>query len=77
VCMCMWGEMMPKRGQVDFSTKISLGALGQLGSATDHMFVMVSCPYAGLYWQGCQKILFTIDEPPNNRGNISVLFKLI
>jgi hypothetical protein len=62
---------------VEFPARIAPDALGLLGSATDHMFVMVLCPYAGLDWRGCLNILFTIDEPPDDRGNISVLFKLI
>jgi hypothetical protein len=50
VCMHMWGEMMPKRGQLDFSARITPYALGLLVSATDHMFIMVACPYMGLDW---------------------------
>jgi hypothetical protein len=73
VRMCMWGGMTSKRGQPEFPTKSFLYALGLLGSATDHMFVMVECPYAGLYCRGFPNILFTLDD----RGNISVLFKLI
>ena len=68
---------MPKRGQLEFLTRISPEALGLLGSVVDHMFVMVSYPYTGLDWQGCLNILFKTDEPPNDRGNINVLFKLI
>jgi hypothetical protein len=77
VWMHMWGEMMPKRGQSEFPARISTNALGLLASEVNHMFVMVSCPYAGLDWRGCPNILFTSDEPPDARGNISVLFKLI
>ena len=47
-------------------------ALALLGSAEDHMFIMVTCPYAGLDWRGCPSILFTLDEPLNDRGDISV-----
>jgi hypothetical protein len=50
VQMHMWGEMMPKRGQLEFSSRISLDALGLLGSAADHIFVMVSCLYVCLDW---------------------------
>jgi hypothetical protein len=77
VQMDMWGEMIPKRGQPEFSTRISPDALGLLGSEVDHIFIMVSCPYMDLDWRGCRNILFTLDEPPDDRGNISVLFKLI
>jgi hypothetical protein len=48
VRMCMWGEMMPKRAQPEFPTRIALDALRLLGSAVDQMFIMVLCPYAGL-----------------------------
>jgi hypothetical protein len=73
----MWGKMIPKRGQPYFPAGIAPDALGLLGSAADHMFFMVLCPYVGLDWRGCPIFLFTIDEPPDDRGNISVLFKLI
>jgi hypothetical protein len=75
--MCMLGEMMPKRGQPKFLARIFPDALGLLGNAVDHIFVMVSCPYVGLDWRGCLNILFTPDDPPDDRGNISILFKLI
>jgi hypothetical protein len=77
VWMHMWGKMIPKRGQLEFLARISTDALGLLASEDDHMFVMVLCPYVGLDWRGCTNILFTLDEPPDARGNISVLFKLI
>jgi hypothetical protein len=48
--MRMWGEMMPKRGQPEFLARIVPDILGLLGCATDHMFFMVSCLYAGLDW---------------------------
>jgi hypothetical protein len=66
-----------QEGPAKFPTRISTDALGLLASEVDHMFMMVSCPYAGLDWRGCPNILFTPDEPPDARGNISVLFKLI
>jgi hypothetical protein len=48
VRMHMWGEMIPKRGIPDFPTRISKEALQLLVSEVDHVFVMVSCPYAGM-----------------------------
>jgi len=68
---------MPKRGRPKFLARISPDSLGLLGSEVDHMFIMVLCHYMGLDWRGCSNILFTPDEPPNDIGNISVLFKLI
>ena len=58
--------------------RISHDALELLASVDKlYPFIMVPCPYAGLDWRGCANILFTDDEPPNDRGNITVLFKFI
>jgi hypothetical protein len=73
----MWGDMIPKRGHPDFPAKISNDPLGLLANESDHMFMMVLCPYTGLDWREFPNILFTLDEPPYARDNISVLFKLI
>ena len=73
----MWGEMMPKRGHPEFLGRISTDALGLLASELNHMIMMVLCPYTGLDWRGCMNILFTPNEPPDARGNISVFLKLI
>jgi hypothetical protein len=72
--MHRWGDIIPQRGQAEFSVRIVPDALGLLGSVADHMFIMVSCPYMGLDWQGYLNILFTANEPPDDRGNISVFF---
>ena len=68
---------MPKREETLFPARISHDALWLLASVFEHPFIMVPCPYAGLDWQGCANILFTNDEPPNDRVNIIVLFKFI
>ena len=73
----MWGQMMPKRGKLEFSATILHDALELLASVDEHAFVLVPCLYAGLDWQGCVNILFTDDEPTDDRGNITVLFKFI
>ena len=75
--MHMWGQMMPKRGETMFPTRISNDALELLASVDKNPFIMVPCPYAGLDWQGCSNILFTSDEPLDDRGNITILFKFI
>ena len=75
--MHMWGQMMPKREETLFPTRISNDALGLLASVFEHPFIMVPCPYAGLDWRGCANILFTDDEPLDDRANITVLFKFI
>ena len=70
--------MMPKRCEIVFPARISHDALELLGSVDElHAFIMVPCPYVGLDWRGCANILFTDDEPPDDRGNITILFKII
>ena len=66
--------MMPKRGEAVFPARISNDALELLASVDEHPFIMVPCPYAGLDWRACANILFIADEPPDDRGNITVLF---
>ena len=75
--MHMWGQMMPRRGEFEFSVRISHDALELLASVNEYPFIVVPCPYAGLDWRGCANILFIDDEPSNDRGNIIVLFKFI
>ena len=75
--MHMWEQMMPKRGDTEFFMRISPDALEFLASVDEHPFVMVPCPYTSLDWRGCANILFIADEPPDDRGNITVLFKFI
>ena len=76
--MHMWGQMMPKRGETMFPARISHDALDLLVSVDElHPFIMVPCPYVGLDWRGCPNILFTAAEPPDDKGNIFVFFKLI
>ena len=61
-----------------FLARISHDALDLLASVDElNPFIMVPCPYAGLDWLGCANILFIADEPPDDRGNITVLFKFI
>ena len=74
--MHTWGQMMPKREENLFPVRI-LDSLELLASVDEHPFIMVPCPYVGLDWRGCPKILFTPDEPPYDRGNITVLFIFI
>ena len=65
--------MMSKRSHTEFFARISQDALEFLASVDEHPLVMVPCPYAGLDWRGCANILFTADEPPDDRGNITIL----
>ena len=72
--MHMWVKMMPKRGETMFPAWISHDALDLLASVDKlHPFIMVPCPYAGFDWRGYANILFTDDEPPDDRGNITVV----
>ena len=73
----MWGQMMPKRGESEFLTRISHDALEFLAIIDEHPFIMVPYLYVGLDWRGCANILFTVDELPDERGNIIVFFKFI
>ena len=42
------GQMMPKREETLFPTRITHDALELLASVDEHPFIMVPCPYAGL-----------------------------
>ena len=68
---------MPKRGVYELFVRISHDALELLSSVDDHAFVLVPCSYVGLDRRGCANILFTIDETPDDGGNITILFKFI
>ena len=72
--MKMWWQMMPKRGDTEFFTRISQDALELLASVDEHPFVMVPYSYAGLDWRGCANMLFIANELPDDRGNITVLY---
>ena len=76
--MHMWGQLMPKRGDTMFPARISHDSLDLLASVDGmHPFILVPCPYVGLDWQGCPNILFTLDEPPDDIGNVIVLLIFI
>lgn len=49
--MHIWGNMMPKRGFLDYPAGISTWALGLLTSDDDHMFVLMSCVYVRMDWR--------------------------
>ena len=77
VQMCIWAEMMPKRCHPQYPARISPKELQLLECEDNHMFIMVSCPYARMDWRQCPNILFTKVELADDRGSISVFFKLI
>ena len=68
---------MPKRGMLEFPARISNEALELLASVDDHAFVMLVYLYVGTNWRGGPNIFFITTEPPDDRCNISILFKLI
>ena len=65
---------MPKRGDTEFFSRISQDALELLASVDEQPFIMVPYPYASVDWRGCANILFTSDQLPDYRGNITVLY---
>lgn len=69
--------MMPKRGELDFYMRILQDALDFLASVDQRPFVLVPYPYAHLDWKECAKIVFTDDEPPDDRSNITIFLKFI
>ena len=68
---------MPKRGKPKFPVRITLDVLDMLASEDDHALFMVPYPYVNMDSRGCLEIFFTLDEPPDERGNINVMFKLL
>ena len=68
---------MPKRDETMFPTRISHDALELLASVDEHPLFMVPCLYVDLDWRGCANILFRDDEPLDDSGNSTSLFKFI
>ena len=68
---------MPKRGKHKFPARITSYVLEMLASQDDHALDMVPYPYASMDWRACPKIFFMADEPPDDRGNINVMFELL
>ena len=48
-----------------------------LANDEDHTLYLVPYLYMGLDWRDIHNIFFTLYEPPDDRGNISVMIKLI
>lgn len=77
VQMHMWGQMMSKRGLSMSMAWISSKALALLVNEDDFVFVTLEFTYAEIDWRYFPDIFFTATEPSDDRGNISVFFKLI
>ena len=70
VCTC-GGNCCP-RGAI---STVGKDVCNLLASEDEHDFVdLVLYPYVGMNWRGCVNIYFTEDEPPDDRGNIIVMF---
>jgi hypothetical protein len=75
VHMHMWGQLFPKRGQLEFPyTSISRDVCDFLAREDNLVLDIVQYPYAMDGLRGCPNIIFTIVEPPNERGNIIIMF---
>ena len=74
--MHMWGQLLPKRGQSELLCGVDDKDVCDLLAEEDEHDVLdfVLYPYAGIYWRGFENIQFTKDEPPDDRGNIIVIF---
>ena len=70
----MWVNMMPKRGQLEFLSRINSKVLEIISSEDDDTMNVMEYPYVDMDQRGFVNILFTQDYPPNDRGNISVMF---
>ena len=51
--------------------------IDMLGSEDPPNLDMVPYTYSSFDWRGCPRILFTQDEPTDDRGKFSVMFELI
>ena len=74
--MHMWGELFPKRGQLRWScSAVSKDVYDLLALEDDcDVLILVLYPYVGMNWRGCENIQFTKDKPPDDRGNIILMF---
>lgn len=74
--MHMWGQLFPKRGQSEWSCSVVEKGICELLASIDERDVvdLVLYLYAKMDWRGCMNIHFTEDKPPNDRGNIIVMF---
>jgi len=65
----MLGQIMPKRGLLEYLARISIEALVLLTSEDDHVLFAMAFPYMRIDWRQCPSILFKLVEPLNDRGN--------
>jgi len=73
--MHMWGKLFPKRSQPGcLCTLIDREICDFLAQEENFVLNVVQYPYVGMDWRGCANILFTTDEPLDDRGNIFIMF---
>lgn len=72
VWMRMWGQMMPKRGLLEYTTRISTHTTTLLASEDDYAFILLSFPYTIMDCRKCPNICSTLDEPANDRGILMI-----
>ena len=68
--MHMWGKLLPKRGQSEWSCSAVGKEVCDLLALDDDPDVLdlVLYPYIGMDWIGCAKIQFIEDERPDDKG---------
>jgi hypothetical protein len=75
VHMCMWGELFPKRGQLEWPcTPANREACDFLFEEDNIVLDIVQYSYTEMDWRGFPNIIFTTFEPPNQKGNIIIMF---
>jgi hypothetical protein len=73
--MRMWGKLFLKRIQPGWScTLIDREIYDFLGQEENFVLNVVQYLYVGMDWRGRPNILFTTDEPLDDRGNIFIMF---
>jgi hypothetical protein len=67
--------LFPKKGQLEFPiTPVGRDVCDLLAREDNPVLDIVQYPYMGMDWRGCPNILFTTVEPPDERGNIIIMF---
>jgi hypothetical protein len=57
VCMCMWGKLIPKKGQLEFPISlVGRDVCDLLASEDNHVLDIVQYLYVGMDWRGCPNI---------------------
>jgi hypothetical protein len=66
---------MPKRGQYKFPiSPVDREVCDLLASEDNLVLDIAEYPYMGMDWRACPNIRFIVEEPPDERGNIIIMF---